>query len=280
MALPEPAIWIDGQPCNSLPLPDRGLDFGDGVFETLLLYRGQPLYPDLHLRRLERGLARLGFPDNTPGAAGDYLSRALADLREQWRWASLRLTVTRGTGPRGYAPPESPAPRVIITASPIAAPADRPAPLSLAVATTRWSIQPRLAGIKHLNRLEQVLAVAEARSAGVDDALMLDGAGNVCSLSAANLFIREGGRLHTPSLKSCGIAGTRRALLLEHWGQAAGLAVVEDDFDLQRLLAADEVFCSNALIGFRPVGNLEGRRWDDYTICRALHRRVLEELPC
>ncbi len=280
MAQSEAAIWIDGEPSRSLPLPDRGLDFGDGLFETLLLYRGQALYLDRHLQRLERGISRLGFPASCLTAVNNTLNRVLSSAGSPAQWSALRLTLTRGAGPRGYAPPENPTPRVIISLLEIPGPEQFPAPLSLALADIAWPHQPRLAGIKHLNRLEQVLAAAQARADGVDDVLMLDTAGAVCSLSAANLFLVEGDRLVTPFLVQCGIAGTRRELILEHWAPALGLAVSEETFELPRLLAADEVFCSNALVGVRPVGSLKECSWSDFSTCRALHRKMLEELPC
>ena len=114
-----PAIWLDGTLCTALPLPDRGLDFGDGLFETLLLRDGAPLFETLHLERLERGLAALGFPACLDDVA-EYLAASYNDIAGRgWSWASLRITVTRGTGPRGYAPPAPAKPRCIATASPL-----------------------------------------------------------------------------------------------------------------------------------------------------------------
>ena len=114
MAL-SPAIWVDGEPADSLPLPDRGLDFGDGLFETLLLRRGQPLFDALHFERLQAGLRVLGFPDCLEQAKAQ-LSAVVGQLTE-YPWAALRLTVTRGGAPRGYAPPGEVTPRIVISAA-------------------------------------------------------------------------------------------------------------------------------------------------------------------
>jgi len=144
MELPVPAIWVDGEPATALPLPDRGLDFGDGLFETLLLRSGTPLYPDMHFDRLAEGMRRLAFPDCLQRAR-ICLERACAALGG-WPWAALRLTVTRGSAPRGYAPPAQAAPRVVIAAAPLAL--DRcmlPPALQLHLAGIRYAIQPALA---------------------------------------------------------------------------------------------------------------------------------------
>ena len=133
-----------------------------------------------------------------------------------FEWAALRLTISRGEGPRGYAPPESATPRIIITAAPLQQ--DRRGlaePLRLGWSSLRWSSQPVLAGIKHLNRIEQVLVSQEIGQTGMDDLVVLDQRGYVCSLSAGNLFMLESGQLLTPALETCGIAGTRRRLVLE-----------------------------------------------------------------
>ena len=174
-----PAIWVDGEPATALPLPDRGLDFGDGLFETFLLRRGKPLFYDLHLQRLQAGLAVLGFPDCL-AIASTHLFTA-ADKLLELEWAALRLTVTRGGAPRGYAPPSEVAPRVIITAAALSQNrGEFPDPVALEWAEIRWSAQPLLAGIKHLNRLEQVMAAREAQAQGCDDVIVLGQQGQVC----------------------------------------------------------------------------------------------------
>ncbi len=110
------ATWLDGEPAAALPLPDRGLDYGDGLFETLLLRRGRPLFPDLHLARLQRGIEQLHFPPCLPVAARHLETAADEVAGRGWEWTALRLTLTRGGGPRGYAPPAASVPRVIIRA--------------------------------------------------------------------------------------------------------------------------------------------------------------------
>ncbi len=272
-------IWLDGAPASALPLPDRGLDFGDGLFETLLLHRGLPLYASLHLQRLRLGLEILGFPDCRTSVEEQLESAASAVQARGWRWTALRMTISRGAGPRGYAPPLVARPRIIISATEL----DRncqqmSAPASLSVAAVRWPTQPLLVGIKHLNRLEQVLAADQCRAAGADETVMLDQSGRVVSVAAGNLFLLYGRQLLTPALVDCGIAGTRRRRLIEQWAPALGLAVIESTVSLQELAAADEVFYSNSLQGLRPVASLGERRWDSHEMCEALFRQYQGEL--
>lgn len=275
------AIWLDGAPASALPLPDRGLDFGDGLFETLLLRRGQVLFPELHFKRLERGLQVLGFPAACLRSARDQLEAvATAIARLGWNWTALRLTMTRGAGPRGYAPPPQPLPRILLAAVELDRDCAQMHPAaSLSLASIAWPAQPALAGIKHTNRLEQVLAAREYVCAGADEAVMLDQAGQVVSAVAGNLFALSGGRLLTPPLDGCGIRGTRRELVVHDWAPAVGLQVGERALTPRDLEAADEVFYSNALLGVRPVARFGTRTWREHTLCRALHEQFRKGLP-
>lgn len=272
-------LWLDGVPASALPLPDRGLDFGDGLFETLLLKQGRPLYRELHMERLHLGLQRLGFPDCLE-LARVHLDRAIEDLCDRpWAWCALRVTVSRGAGPRGYAPPSPTSPRIIISAVLL----DRDcsvmqAAAQVTLASLRWGSQPALAGLKHLNRLEQVLAAKEYRDAGRDEAVMLDQAGLAVSMTAGNLFIVQGGELITPPIQDCGIAGTRRRLVLERWAPAVGLSAREAVLSLEEVEAATEVFFSNSLVGLRPVASFHNSRWVSHEICESLYKQYRSEL--
>jgi len=274
----EAAIWLDGAPAAALPLPDRGLDFGDGLFETLLLQRGKPLYTDLHLQRLQRGLRALAFPDCLDRAR-DELGRAADAVRERgWEWSVLRLTLSRGAGPRGYPAPSPATPRMVASVQQLDRDCGQMAPPArLSLATLRWGTQPTLAGIKHLNRLEQVLAATEYRDAGSDEAVMLDQAGRPVSVTAGNLFILRDGKLLTPALRDCGVAGTRRRLVLERWAPAIGLVALEAELTARDLAGAEEVFFSNSLLGLRPVAAFEELRWHGHGVCEALYRQYRSE---
>ena len=271
-------MWIDGHRANALPLPDRGLDFGDGLFETLLSVDGRIPFLALHMSRLTRGLIILGFPDVTD-LAQQYLNTALSELDGEAR--AIRLTVTRGNALRGYAPPQEPSPRIIVCATPLAwNPLRTPSPAKLGVADIRWSNQPVLAGIKHLNRLEQVLAAGQRVAQGWDEAVMLDDEGLPLSVVSGNLFIVKDARLLTPPVERCGIAGTRRALIVERWQEQLGLEVSAERFTLTDLESATEVFYCNSLLGFRPVASLGSTIWTAQTVCSAVQKLYTEAIQC
>ncbi len=269
----ETAIWVDCVPESALPLPDRGLDFGDGLFETLLLHGAHPLHIELHLARLRRGCGTLGFPACELAVLEQLRLAAAAAGERGWPWSALRITLTRGAGPRGYAPPTDPKPRIIACLTNLG---DKPStmadPATLGLARVRWAMQPALTGIKHLNRLEQVLAAREYREADVDEAVMLDQQGGVVSVVAGNLFIVQDDELLTARLDACGIAGTRRELVMGRWAPALGLKVREQALTIDQLENASEVFYSNSLLGLRPVARYRQRRWDSHSTCEALYR--------
>jgi len=236
-------ILVNGERGNRIDPSDRGLQFGDGVFETLLLDAGCPVLWERHWARLCRGLEGLGIPpprerdclDDLRAVAGS--SRALA-----------KLIVTRGPGPRGYAVPERVHPtRIAMGGAPLAIP-DAGQILRLGICGTRVGRSP-LPGCKHLNRLENVLARREW-GADWDEGLMLDGYGNASCATQSNVFILDGRCLLTPPVDEFGVAGTRRGWLLEHAARA-GLLVQEAKLSLEQVLAAEAIFLSNSRIGLR-----------------------------
>ncbi len=265
--------WVDGHRAESLPLPDRGLNFGDGLFETMLFAQGHLFYPDLHLARLEKGIAVLGFPDCLPAVQEQLSLVAKELLSAQHTQYAVRLTLTRGDGQRGYMPGSTCTPRVIISAAQLDQDwQQQPSAAATSVAKIRWSHQPQLAGLKHLNRLEQVLAARERFNENVDELIMLDGESSVVSTVSGNLFAVIDGVLQTPRLNKCGIEGTRRRLIIERWSQKVGIETRELDMGMQQLQSATEVFFCNSIVGLRPVSSLGGRVWSTHPICDALHQ--------
>ena len=257
-----------GRRVDGLDPSDRGLAYGDGVFETLLAHAGAPVWWDRHWERLCEGVRRLGFAPPEPALVHGH---AMALLAEAPPRAVLKLIVTRGAGGRGYAPPEAAEPTVVLSLHP--AP-DRVQAVNLRWCKLRWASQPALAGIKHLNRLEQVLARAECKDPDVFDGIVLDGDGRVVSATSANVFARIGDAWLTPPVDACGIAGLLRRWVLE----AAPDARVEV-LTPARLLAADEVFLCNAVRGILPVRALDGREWTDWPATGALRRRLAGAEP-
>ena len=273
------AVWLDGVPGSSLPLPDRGLDFGDGLFETLLLENGRALFKQAHLERLRVGLGALALPDCS-SRAEQYLDLVCADIvSRDWPWAAARITVTRGAGERGYAAPAQVTPRIIITVSPLQHDCRQmPQPATLVLADLRLSSEPFLAGVKHLNRLEQVIAATQARQAQADESVLLDHSGQVVSVAAGNLFLVVGGEVLTPPLAACPIHGTRRRLVIEQLAPALGLDIREARLEREVFSSCDEVFFTNSLHGLRPVKALGSASWETHPVCQALFEQYIREV--
>ena len=247
---------------------DRGLAYGDGVFETLLVHRGEPVWWREHWRRLQLGAGRLGLPLPDEAQVRRECDALMGDVER----AVLKIIVTRGGGGRGYAPPADATPTVVLSRH--AAPAPPRQGLSLRWARTTLAIQPALAGIKHLNRLEQVLARAEPNDADFDEALMCDGEDRVVGATAGNLFALLGGHWLTPSVERCGVAGIARGWLL---GNLPGAAVAE--LNAAQVSGADALFLCNAVRGILPVGRLGMREWPRDDAVAPVRARLAEAHP-
>jgi len=247
---------------------DRGLAYGDGVFETLLVHDGQPVWWSEHWDRLLRGAQVLGLP------APDQLQvrRECESLLAGSGQAVLKIILTRGSGGRGYRAPKSPVPTVILSAHP--APPALLEPVALRWCKTAIAIQPALAGIKHLNRLEQVLGRAEWSEPDIFDGIMCDTEDRVVCATSANLFALVGGRWLTPGVARCGVAGIARA-----WVLANAPNAVETDLSAAEISHADALFLCNAVRGILPVGRLGLREWTGHEAVVALRRRLAEAQP-
>lgn len=236
-------------PPSLIAADDRGLAYGDGVFETVRWQGGRaPLWP-WHLARLQLGCARLGLPEPAP----QQLAHILAAAQQASFDGVLKLIWTAGSGPRGYRRAATVEGRLIHFWG--ALPQADSRGLRLAWCRTRLSRQPALAGLKHLNRLEQVLAANEWAPDQADEGLMRDGAGQVIAATAANLVALIGGRWYTPALRNCGVAGVGRRWLM------ATQPIEERALKKADIEGADQLVLINALRGPRWVASLHGRRW-------------------
>ena len=245
--------WVDGVAADTVPADDRGLNYADGAFETLSCHEGCMQHEDLHRTRLTRALSALGVP--TAAEQGERLFEDAGRCLETARHTGIaRLTVTRGSGPRGYAPPALPQLRSILRAS--SRPNSSLSALRCGIATTCWATQPQLAGLKLLARTEQVLAAGEAAAGGWDDMLMLDSDDHVISSSRANVFMLFGEKVATPCLDRCGIAGTRRELLLTKLLPAMDCAVEIRPISLAECLSADALVTTNSVSGVTPIAQV------------------------
>ncbi|MGA0115051.1 MAG: aminodeoxychorismate lyase [Burkholderiales bacterium] len=256
-------ILVDGLPSAVVQADDRGLAYGDGVFRTLAMRNGiAELWPR-HYVKLAADCRALEI---TPPQEAD-LQRDLAQVATHARDCALRITVTRGSGGHGYALPNTVKPRRVVTVSPLPQYPGSPAVqgVRLRYCDMRLALQPRLAGIKHLNRLENVLARAEWNDPAIAEGLLLDTADRVIEGSRSNLFLVEGQGLATPDLSQCGVAGITRDLVIEA-AQKNGMQCEVTTVSTARLEAAHEIFLVNSLIGVWPVAALGWRRWTDFAV--------------
>lgn len=232
-----------------VPFDDRGLLLGDGLFETILVRQGAPVWWEGHLGRLIRGCEVLGLPAPDQQAARREAEIALAESGLGAARAALRLTWTAGSGGRGLERPAAPTPRLIVTV----APAPKPeGPARLILARTRRNDGSVTSRLKTLAYLDNVLARREAAAAGADEALMLNGRGEVACASAANLFWLSGGRIYTPALECGVLEGLARQAVIAA-AQRMGGPVREVRARPEELRSADAIFLTNSLIGVRPV---------------------------
>jgi 4-amino-4-deoxychorismate lyase len=248
------SVWINGRRRSTLDYRDRGLQYGDGIFETMRVQRRAIRLLEFHLERLYRGCQRLKIRAPEPLLLRRELERIAARRTE----GVLKLIVTRGCGPRGYR--LSGSERATRIASlhtlPQGASGEVAEAVRLRVCATRLSTNPSLAGLKTLNRLDSVLARTEWTDASIWEGLMRDADGNWVCGTMSNLFLRRGTALLTPLLDRCGVAGVMRRWILER-AASLRLRAAQRRIRWQDLKSAEEVFMSNAVVGMRSVRTIE-----------------------
>ena len=226
---------------NTEFLLNRSNTFGDGVFETLLVTNGKVQLLNLHMQRLSIGLKRLGIDCSAELIQAD-IDNALTHLPEKPTNHVLKLVVSRGSSVFGYGGKNLSINRLTLL-KPYQP--SNSSSFQLMVCRTRLGLQPALAGIKHCNRLEQVLAKKEVELQGCDDGVMLDQSGSVVETTSANIFILEAGQLITPPIVDCGVAGVLRQYMIDH----DGFSVSEEAISLERLLDSEGVMLTNSVQG-------------------------------
>ena len=249
---------VNGVEASAISVDDRGLQYGDGLFETMVAANGRVRYFARHMERLAVGCHRLGIPMPDAALLDLECERALAGLGT----GSVKIVVTRGPGPRSYRPPAEPAVTRIVVSSGPKPRNDPDTGIVVRLCETPLGLNPRLAGLKHLNRLEQVMACAEWSDPSIAEGLMSSVDGRLVCATAANFFLVRGGRLLTPDIRDCGVAGVMRGIVLAA-AQELALPTEVTDLDAADLEDAEEMFLTNAITGVRPVGEVIGiRRYD------------------
>ena len=249
---------INGSFDHTISPLDRGFAYGDGVFRTLVMREGMPESWPQHYQKLVADCAAI----NIVCPSAELLMSDLQQLFLLDEVAVAKIIVTRGEGNRGYTPPAITAPMRVVTKSPMPQYAEErfTEGVNLIVCETRLALQARLAGIKHLNRLENVLARMEWNNQTVADGLLLDMNGQVIECTAANIFARFGDVLITPSLMQCGVAGVTRQRIIE-LAHTLGLKIKIEAMSLEKLFSADEVIICNSLYGAWQVRQIQPQQW-------------------
>jgi len=266
-------MLVNGTSTKLISIRDRGLLYGDGVFRTLLSRDGQALYWSLHYQKLQQDCQALGI--SCPDV--NMLSSELNGLLASYPNSVFKLIVTRGEGQRGYAPPTVSSPTHLwdVSLQPIYLSEWLSSGIKVRICDLRLSNQPRLAGVKHLNRLENVLAAAEWNDSAIAEGLLLDSDSNVIGGTRSNIFIYSNGVLITPDLSRSGVSGVQRGRVIA-WAKQQDIALQVRDIQLDELLQADELFITNSVIGLWSIRELVDQRWAHFLLADRIRQEWVE----
>jgi len=266
---PLDVVLVDGKPGDRIACSDRGLQYGDGLFETVSCLGGKPRWLALHLDRLRKGLARLRLPFRE----FDALQAEIESMAAGAPRCLVKVIVTRGTATRrGYAPVGDEQPTRIVSRHPW--PPDAQASgYRIGISDICLGSNPALAGLKHLNRLEQVLAQMDLAQSGVNEVLMWSTTGHLIGGSMSNVFLADDHGMLTPELHECGVEGVMRRVVLE-CAAATGMSVQVRPIVREDLAAAPEVFVTNIRLGVQSVSWLDGRTLTSDSYAQQLRRRI------
>jgi len=263
-------ILVNSIETQDIPVSDRGLQYGDGLFETIEVRDGQCPHWQRHMQRLARGCALLGIAKPDVSVLHEEAKRVCNDQTK----AILKIIITRGSGGRGYKTPDNPEPTRILSLHPWPTYPDShyQEGVCLHLCHTTLSTQPALANIKHLNRLEQIMARREWNEPDIAEGLMSDASGQVIEGTMTNLFAIHDGALLTPVISQCGIAGIMRERIIEA-ASIMSISVSETALRTDDLYTMDELFVCNSIVGIWPVRRLMSQ---PYTAPGALTQQLQE----
>ncbi|MEA1889286.1 MAG: aminodeoxychorismate lyase [Pseudomonadota bacterium] len=269
MTTEQTIFLVNGEQTESISVTDRGLQFGDGVFETIRVHQGKPVWWQRHMDRLLEGCRRLHFTE-LPDIK--LLQQEVTDLASACTAGVLKIIITRGCSNSGYAAPADLSLNRILSLKPGRRHQSGAAQgITLGVCRQGLAAHDALSGIKHLNRLEQVLARIECQAEDWDEGIMLDDGGNVIEGSMSNVFIWRGDHLVTPSLHKTGIKGLCREIII-FLAEENGITVNQTMLRQEDLTNSDGIFVTNSLIGLWPVINFNGQQ---LAVCA--NTRLLQE---
>lgn len=270
-------MLINGVQAQTIDATDRGLAYGDGLFSTLKVCAGVVQLWDLHLQRLQRGAQALFFPHVDWQQLTAEVQQVANTLHAQ-PVAVLKIILTRGSGGRGYSTSGCESPQRIIStgAYPEIYQDWQRQGIAIIQCETELASHAQLAGLKTLNRLEQVLIKRELESKGALEGIVCDNQGNVIEACSANVFVLLDDCWHTPSIENSGVAGVLRRHLLSRAAQA-GVKIIETQLHRDRLQQAQAICLSNALMGVVPVSAYECNTFDSASIARCQQLQMLIE---
>lgn len=249
---------VNGEKVESLDISDRGFQYGDGVFETIAIHQSIPLFLSEHFARLVLGCKKLEipFPDDT-------LLRAEIDFAKQENSDGVvKIILTRGRCGRGYQPSEATMATRIVSfhSKPEYSETFYQQGVKVTLCRTRLGINRFLAGIKHMNRLEQTLASMEWLNEDFQEGLMLDQDGLIVEGTKSNLFLVKNRIVYTPKIDRCGVAGIIRCLVINS-SMDLGLQVKQTMLNLNDLFNSDELFLTNSVITLWPIKQFMEKRF-------------------
>ncbi|GMQ47080.1 aminodeoxychorismate lyase [Vibrio sp. 10N] len=263
--------WRDGQPVERISVSDRSFQYGDGCFTTILTKDGKLQLWAQHVKRMEHALRQLAIdPVDWNALRDDIENRALPDPQ-----AGIKLHVSRGEGGRGYSAQVHRGPFVTISCFEYPQNYDelRENGIEMTISEVKLGHSPILAGLKHNNRLEQILAKSDVENAGYLDGIVLDFKGNVIETTMANLFWVKGKQVFTPELSLAGVSGVMREQVLELLN-ALGQSVTVDHFTAETLLDADEVFVTNCILGVAPVTKIREVEFSKGSLTKQIQEKL------
>lgn len=260
-------MLVNGTAANSINADDRGFAYGDGVFRTFRIKAGVPLHWPRHYQKLAHDCAALSISPPDGALLLAEINQLVAGLAD----GVVKIIITRGSSIRGYSAPANQTPTRVVCLSPLPHYPENyyQDGVGLHMCATRLGHQPRLAGIKHLNRLENVLAASEWQDAGLAEGLMLDIAGNVIGGTRSNLFMCLNGELITPDISQSGIAGVQRERIFS-WARQQGLVCNTALFSVEELQRADEIFLVNSVFGVWPVRSFPGYQRSSFPMSKKI----------
>lgn len=262
-------MLVNGETRSEIPATDRGLAYGDGVFRTFPAREGRPLLWPRQYKKLAHDAAVLKLHVPRP----EVLERDVRAVSKDHEACAVKIILTRGSGVRGYGYHGDEQASRIVSAGPLPPHARerRARGVKVRLCTLRLGPQPALAGIKHLNRLENVLARAEWSDPDIAEGILCDNEGHVIAGTMSNIFVVVEGTLATPGLDLCGVAGVTRDRVIDA-ARHNGVPCVVTTLSWKDVLAADEVFVVNSLAGAWPVCDMDGQARPPGDLTRAVQR--------